>query len=146
MRLASNEVVSGLPWWGARPPSYKKTVCRGRVGREHSSDLMIERVFSNLFFVKHQNLFPQNRSILPIKSIKTLQMYCCIFCMFLKRGVQCRIDASPKFGPPGRGGGEAFVGAPQYCCTRLTIKDKKKLSKSYRKSTINCNLQLQYMT
>ena len=42
--------------------------------------------------------------------------------MFLKRGGQYRIKASPKFGPLGWGG--AFVGAPQYCCIRLTIKDK----------------------
>ena len=27
-------------------------------GREHSSDVMIECIFSNLFFVKDQNLFP----------------------------------------------------------------------------------------
>ena len=74
-------------------------------GREHSSDLMIERVFSNLFFVKHQNLFPQNSCILPIKSIKTLRINCYIFCMFLKRGGQWRIKASPKFESP-VGGGE----------------------------------------
>ena len=80
MHLASNEVVPGLPWWGGSgglgAPSSKKTVCRGSPegtlkfgkvlvnefckrfaeGREHSSDFMIERVFSNLFFVKHQTL------------------------------------------------------------------------------------------
>ena len=27
-------------------------------GREHSSDLMVECIFLNLFFVKYQNLFP----------------------------------------------------------------------------------------
>ena len=53
-------------------------------GREHSSDLMIERIslFSNLFFVKHQNLFLQNSCILLIKTIKTLQINCSIFYMF----------------------------------------------------------------
>ena len=50
-------------------------------GREHSSDLTIERMFSNLFFVKHQNLFLSNSCILPIRSIKTLQITC-IFRMF----------------------------------------------------------------
>ena len=51
-------------------------------GHEHSSDLMIERIYSKLFFVKHQNLFPQNSCILPITSIKTLQINCFIFYMF----------------------------------------------------------------
>ena len=131
MRLASNEVMPGLPWWGVRgggldPLVLKKTVHRGspgRVlkfgqvlvnvfrkrfarGREHSSDLMIKRVFSNLFFVRHQNLFPQNSCILLIKSIKTLQINCYIFsARFLQRGGQCRINASPKCGPPGKGEG-----------------------------------------
>ena len=49
---------------------------------EHSSDLMIERIFSNVFFVKHQNLLDHNSCILPIKSNKTLQITCFIFCMF----------------------------------------------------------------
>ena len=89
---------------GLGPSSSEKTVCRGSPGkalkfgqvlvnvfrkkfargREHSSDLMIERVFSNLFFVKHQNLFPQDSCILPIKPIKTLQINCYIFCMFFE--------------------------------------------------------------
>ena len=77
-------------------------------GRERSSDLMIERMFSNLFFVKYQNLFPQNSCILPIKSIETSQLNCyrLFSACFLKRGEQCRIEESPKFGPPdwGRGG------------------------------------------
>ena len=51
-------------------------------GREHSSGLMIECIFSNLFFVIYQNLFPQNSCILPIKSIKILQINCYISCMF----------------------------------------------------------------
>ena len=38
-------------------------------GRKQSSDVMIECIFSNLFFVKHQNLFPQNSCILPNKSL-----------------------------------------------------------------------------
>ena len=66
MSLASNEVVSWWPWWGgARAPSSKKQFVEGaqgalfnlakslrtyfvkglQAGREHSSDLMIERVF-----------------------------------------------------------------------------------------------------
>ena len=90
---------------GLGPPRSKKTVCLGgpvgllklakslrtyfvkglQGGREHSTDLMMERVFSNIFFVKHQNLFPQNSScILIVKSIKTLQMNCYIFCMFFE--------------------------------------------------------------
>ena len=51
-------------------------------GREHSSGLTTECTFSNLFFVKYQNLFLQNSCILPIKSIKTLQINCYISCMF----------------------------------------------------------------
>ena len=52
--------------------------------REHNSDLMINRVFSKLFFVKHQNMFSKNSCILPTKSIKTLQINCNIFCMFFE--------------------------------------------------------------
>ena len=37
--------------------------------REHSSDVMTECIFSNFFFIKHQNLFPPNGCILPIKSL-----------------------------------------------------------------------------
>ena len=86
MRLASNEVVSGLPWWegsaslvlknsfSGKPGGALKfgqvlvNVFRKRFARgcEHSSDLLIERVFSNLFFVKHQNLFPQTAASFPL--------------------------------------------------------------------------------
>ena len=99
---------------------FRKGLARGG-GREHSSDLMIQRVFSNLFFVKHQNLFPQNSSILPIKSIKTLQINCNIFCMFFEawwakpyQGISANRSL--------RSGGGAFAEALQYCCIRLTIK------------------------
>ena len=45
---------------------------------------LIECIFSNLFFVKHQNLYPQNSCMLPITSIKTLQIKCYIFCAFFE--------------------------------------------------------------
>ena len=53
-------------------------------GREHSCDLTFARAFSNLFFVKVQNLFPKSSCILPTKSIKTLQINCYIFCIFFE--------------------------------------------------------------
>ena len=91
-------------------------------GRQHSGDVMIECIFSNLFFVTHQNLFPQNSCILPIQSIKTLLIYCNIFCMFFEAWW-----AKPYHGISAdrslwSGNGRAFVGALQYCCIRLTIR------------------------
>ena len=100
---------------GARPPSSKKTVCKGgpggllklakslivsehlnfqaealklegvkglQGGREHSSDFIIEQIFSNFFFRQTSNLFSPNSCILPINTIKTSRVNCYIFCMF----------------------------------------------------------------
>ena len=92
-------------------------------GREHSSDLMIERVFSNLFFVKHQNLFTLNSWILRIKSIKTLQINCNIFCMFFEAWwAEPYQDTSADRCLRSDGGGGVFVGDLQYCCISLTIR------------------------
>ena len=67
---------------GARSPSSKKTVCKGSPGVA----LKIGQVLNceHFFFVKHQNLIPQNSCILPINSMKTLQINCNIFCMFFE--------------------------------------------------------------
>ena len=62
----------------------KRFAGRRELSNEHSSYLIIKRVFKTLFFVKHQNLFPKNSFILTIKSIKTLQINCNIFCMFFE--------------------------------------------------------------
>ena len=53
-----------------------------RLATELTAGLMIERIFLNLFFVKHQNFFPQNSCVLPIKTIKTFHINCYIFCEF----------------------------------------------------------------
>ena len=78
-----------------------------------SNDLMIERTFSTLFFVKLQNRFPRN-SCIPFKTIKTMQIDCqpifsaCFYSVVgstVSRHLQISI-------PPVQG--EAIKRAPQY--------------------------------
>ena len=83
--------------------------------RKHgtSSDLMIERIFSNLFFVKLQNLFPRN-SCIPFKTIKTMQInnvveFSACFCSVVGSAVSRHLQSSV---PPV--GEKAIKRAPQY--------------------------------
>ena len=90
---------------------------------------MIERIFSNLVFVKLQNLFPRN-SCIPFKTIKTMQInfiFAC-FCSVAGSAVSQHVRSSvPPFG------GEAIKGAPQYF---FVLETQKLLSKSSLKSTL----------
>ena len=89
--------------------------------REHNSDLMIELVFSILFFVEHQNLFPKNSCIFPIK---TLQINCYIFRIFFVARWAVPYQGISEVRTPQSSRG-AFLGAPRYCCIRLRIRGKK---------------------
>ena len=90
---------------GIEPQTYRTDSVR--LATELTAGLMIERIFSNHFFVKHQNFFPQNSCVLPLRRLRhsayKLLYFLRVFCSVVGSAVSRRLRSSVS--PVGMGEG-----------------------------------------